>query len=75
MSAWTDFKKKQGVTRPWDFLNPTTQFASDETESTRMTICKNCPEFIKLTSQCKQCGCIMKAKTKLLNAVCPLGHW
>lgn len=75
MSAWKEYKAKLGTTRPWDVLNPNTEFADDETQSTRYSICNDCPEFIKLTSQCKQCGCIMKAKTKLKYAQCPLGKW
>jgi hypothetical protein len=38
-------------------------------------LCNDCPEFIRMTTQCKQCGCIMKAKVKLLHATCPLGKW
>jgi hypothetical protein len=75
MSAWKEYKQKLGTTRPWDVVNPNTEFADDEKQSTRMTICRNCPEYVKLTSQCKQCGCVMKLKTKLLYASCPLGHW
>lgn len=75
MSAWKDFKKNQGITRPWDFLNPSTEFADDATESTRYSLCQDCPYFVKLTTQCKQCGCIMKAKVKLKNAKCPIGTW
>ena len=75
MSSWKEFKKNQGVTRPWDFLNPTTEFADEDLEKSRYSICQDCPEFIKLTSQCKQCGCIMKVKVKLRNARCPLAKW
>lgn len=41
----------------------------------RLTICKECPEFVTLTSQCTQCGCIMLAKTMLKSSECPLGKW
>jgi hypothetical protein len=75
MSAWKDYKAKIGVTRPWDFLNPNTEYTSDEEESTRYSLCMECPEFIKPTTQCKQCGCIMKAKVKLKYATCPIGKW
>lgn len=75
MSAWTDYKKKLGTTRPWDILNPDIERASDEVESTRFSLCADCPELIKLTSQCKQCGCFMKVKVKIKNATCPLGKW
>jgi hypothetical protein len=60
MSAWKDYKAKIGVTRPWDFLNPNTEYASDEEESTRYSLCMECPEFIKV---------------KLKYATCPIGKW
>jgi ribosomal protein L32 len=41
----------------------------------RMAICKSCPEYIRFTHQCKKCGCLMNAKTKLADAECPLGKW
>ena len=41
----------------------------------RFSICKECPELIKLTNQCKKCGCFMKIKTKFKQAKCPLGKW
>lgn len=74
-SAWERYKQKLGSTRPWDFLNPNTQYASKEKSEARLSICQQCPEFIKLTTQCKQCGCIMKAKTNLELAECPLNKW
>lgn len=66
--------------RPWDFLKSKApgeagERASEEKQDERMSICETCPSFIKLTTQCKECGCIMKMKTKLEQAVCPLGKW
>lgn len=74
-SAWQEYKKKLGDTRPWDVINPSVERASEEEAESRMNICLECPELIGLTKQCKQCGCIMPAKTKLLKAVCPIGKW
>ena len=74
-SKWQQYKEKLGETRPWDLLNPNTEYV-DELESTRRyDICKACPELIDLTKQCKQCGCVMPLKTKLLRAECPLKKW
>ena len=73
-SKWQEYKEKNGVT-PLDMLNPNTKRSTEELASSRMAICKACPELIKLTSQCKKCGCFMKAKTKLEKAVCPIGKW
>jgi hypothetical protein len=73
-SRWQEYKEKNGVT-PLDLLNPKTKKSSEELASERMSICKACPELIKLTSQCKKCGCFMKAKTTIEAATCPLGKW
>ncbi len=61
--------------RPWDLFNKKIGRVENQVFIERFEICKSCPEFIKLTTQCKQCGCIMSAKTKLPNAECPLGKW
>lgn len=73
-SAWQKYKEKNGVT-PLDMLNPNTKRLSEEDASKRFDICKSCPELIKLTSQCKKCGCFMKSKTTLEAARCPLSKW
>lgn len=75
MNAWQEYKKKIGNTRPWDILDPNAERASDEEESTRYSLCMECPEFFKPTTQCKKCGCFMKAKVKLKLATCPIGNW
>lgn len=74
-SAWQKYKENLGDTRPWDLINPETEWASDEVAEKRYAICKECPELIKLTKQCKKCGCFMAAKTKLEKATCPLEKW
>lgn len=65
--------------KPWDLFRsqdtPEGERASDELQEQRLSICKECPRYVKFTSQCLECGCIMKLKTKLAAAVCPLGKW
>jgi hypothetical protein len=73
-SRWQKYIEKNGVT-PLDMLNPKTKRLSDEDAEVRLNICKSCPELIKITSQCKQCGCLMNFKTKLESAKCPIGKW
>ena len=73
-SRWQQYKNKNGVT-PLDMLNPKTKRSSEELATQRFNICKACPEFIKITGQCKKCGCFMSAKTKLESAKCPLAKW
>jgi hypothetical protein len=75
LTPWQKYKQNLGETRPWDLVNPSTEWASSEVAEERYSICKVCPELIKLTTQCKKCGCFMKAKTKLEHATCPLGKW
>ncbi len=79
-SAWETWKKKngekqkQGFVSPTAFLNPNTEYTSDEEKDKRYAICQQCPH-LTVTKQCTKCGCIMPAKTKLLHATCPIGKW
>jgi len=75
MSKWEEYKKKLGDTRPWDVLNPNTERSEESSAIERLNICFDCDRFIKVTKQCKECGCFMVLKTKLANAVCPIGKW
>jgi len=75
MSAWQEYKKKLGDTRPWDVLNPSANYVAEDISSARYAICEVCPSLLKTTKQCKECGCFMKLKVKLEKAVCPLGKW
>jgi hypothetical protein len=83
-TLWQQYKEKNQhiindteskTVKPWDLLNPNTDYAEDLVAKDRLSICQSCPELIKLTSQCKKCGCFMKLKTKLLHATCPLDKW
>jgi hypothetical protein len=74
-NAWQKWKENLGETRPWDLLNPATEYVSEEDAAKRLDICKACPRLIKATSQCKECGCFMNLKTKLADASCPLHKW
>jgi hypothetical protein len=74
-TPWEKYKQNLGETRPWDMLDPNTEWASEEDSKSRFDICKQCPELINLSKQCKKCGCFMFAKTKLQKANCPLGKW
>lgn len=74
LTPWQRYKKNLGETRPWHLLDKE-NYIDDSIAKNRFEICKTCPELIKLTSQCKKCGCFMIAKTKLEKATCPLGKW
>ena len=75
MSAYQEWKKNLGTTRPWDLINPNAEKVDNAEEGARFAVCQECPELIKTTNQCKQCGCFMKLKVKLKEAKCPLDKW
>ena len=60
---------------PLHMLNLKNYVKESDLSNKRFSICKECPELIKLTKQCKKCGCFMKAKVMLEAASCPLGKW
>jgi Family of unknown function (DUF6171) len=74
-SKWQQYKENLGDTRPWDMINPKTEYVEESEAESRYNICKSCPELIALTKQCKKCGCFMALKTKLSGASCPIGKW
>lgn len=57
----------------FDLINPTSPRASKETRDARMSICKGCDRYSY--GRCLECGCVMKLKTMLLGAICPLHKW
>ena len=58
-----------------DLLNKNIERSSEEIKNERMEICRSCPFFIKITTQCSKCGCVMEAKTRLAEASCPVNKW
>lgn len=76
MSKWSEWKEKnKNTVKPWDMINPNIEKLPEEVSNKRLNICLGCDRLIKLTNQCKECGCFMNLKTKLPNAVCPIGKW
>lgn len=61
--------------RPWDLFNKNLGRVEGEVALDRLEICKSCEHFIKATTQCTKCGCVMNAKVKLPNAECPIHKW
>jgi len=61
--------------KPWDFLNKNIGRVEQDIAEDRMDVCRSCEHFLKMTGQCKKCGCIMAIKTKLPNATCPINKW
>lgn len=75
LTPWQKYKQNLGDARPWDLLKLGDEQVSEDVQKERFNICLSCPELIKLTKQCKKCGCFMALKTKLENASCPIGKW
>jgi hypothetical protein len=79
-SPWQEWKKKNaerqetGVVRPWDLANPDTEYATDDEQEYRYSVCQECPH-LTAAKTCTKCGCLMPIKTKLLHATCPIGKW
>lgn len=73
-SRWQQYKEKNGIT-PLDILNPRTKPSSPEKASHRLSICQECPNLVKLTNQCRECGCFMNLKVKFEDSKCPIGKW
>ncbi len=71
----TESKGTQKEARPWDFFKKNIGRTPLDIAKERYAICKECPSFVPLTTQCRECGCIMKAKVKLPHASCPLDKW
>lgn len=81
-SPWQEWKDKQSQRRatgknvsPLDFFKQDTEFAFVAVQEERYSICESCDRLTAVTKQCRECGCFMKLKVKLAEAVCPLGKW
>ena len=60
---------------PVDIFKSDTDFAHKTLQDMRYAVCRSCDRLTKTTKQCRECGCFMKLKVKLADAVCPLGKW
>jgi hypothetical protein len=58
---------------PLDALRPSSPRVSSEVKEARMAICHAC-EHLK-AGVCGKCFCVMKVKTTLANAECPIHLW
>jgi hypothetical protein len=74
LTPWQIYKQRLGDSRPWHAVQKDHR-VDTELSLKRYSVCEGCPSLIKVTKQCKECGCFMKIKTKIDNATCPLGKW
>lgn len=65
----------------WDLLNyvgqnqPKALFVSDEVYAERINICKSCDRYDESENRCRECGCFLAAKAKIILQGCPLNKW
>lgn len=59
---------------PFDLLS-SSNYTDRGTRDGRYAACKDCDRLIGLTKQCRECMCVMPAKTWLKDATCPIGKW
>jgi hypothetical protein len=50
-------------------------YVEDSIYKKRISICKQCPHYIRMTKQCSQCGCFLSLKARLGGEECPVGRW
>lgn len=41
----------------------------------RLGVCNSCEHFVKNTTKCKLCGCMISYKSLIMSAECPIGKW
>ena len=65
----------------WDLINyihknqGSSLMVSDETYKERISTCKGCAMYDDLESRCRECGCFVPAKAKIILDSCPLNKW
>ena len=74
-SKWQQYIDNLGESRPWHLLDHSKHVDDPKIAEDRLQICRDCPFFIGLTTQCKKCGCVMLGKVKLEVSKCPIGKW
>lgn len=65
----------------WELVNYMHQnkdgvlFASDDIIKERLKTCSQCDKFDSSDARCKECGCYIPVKAKLILDSCPLDKW
>ena len=58
-----------------DFLTGNLKFADDDVVAHRLSICEPCEARNTTLNTCSVCSCYLPAKTKLVEATCPMEKW
>lgn len=67
--------KDNGDVEFLDLFDPRQPRSDRDLVEERLAICNQCPWLDKRLIKCRKCGCFMKLKTTLKQAVCPLDKW
>lgn len=65
----------------WDVINYIHKnqgevlIVSDKVFDERLEICRGCEKYDKYENRCKECGCFIPAKAKIILDSCPLNKW
>ena len=70
----TMLKKIASIYKGW-WLWAMDNKKSRDLMETRMPMCKLCPNRIRVTNTCKECGCFLPAKTRVPDESCPIDLW
>ena len=73
VTVWT--RLKMFTKTMWAWARNGFKLEDEQTSQARLEICEECPHLKKPNYQCDMCGCMMKKKTKVLGAACPLSKW
>ena len=65
----------------WDVINYIHKnqgeflFVSEDVYKERYSVCRGCEKFDEIENKCKECGCYIPAKARVVLDSCPLGKW
>ena len=48
---------------------------SDKVYKERISICRSCDKFKEIENECKECGCYIPAKARIILDSCPIDKW
>lgn len=51
------------------------KYVTPSVKAVRLSICLNCPVYLRMTKRCEDCGCFVNLKTALITEACPRGKW
>lgn len=50
-------------------------FVPEQTYKERMMICRGCEKYDEFENKCRECGCFLPAKARVILDSCPIGKW